>query len=118
MKSLFALAAAAGVAVSMVSVATAQDMTPAEEYYNYRAAVVAYERCNGIRLSQEDALAVEGRITQLLDGFVSPGQRLSIIEEAKTDFSRLAGANSCARNDMLESALETFETDLASAMSM
>lgn len=118
MKVFVALAAAAGMAVSVASTATAQDMTPAEEYYKFRAAVVAYERCNGVQLDQEEALAVESRITELLSGFVSPGQRLSIIEEAKLDVSRLAGADSCSRNDMLEGALETFEMDLASAMGM
>ena len=118
MKSFFALAAAATMAVSFASSASAETMTPAEEYYKYRAAVVAYERCNGVRLDQEEAFAVERRITELLSGFVSPGQRLSIIEEARVDFSRLAGANSCSRNDMLEGALETFEGDLASALGM
>ena len=118
MKSLTALIAAAGMAVTVVSAASAQDMTPAEEYYNYRAAVVAYERCNGVTLNQEQATAVEGRITEMLSGFVSPSQRLTIIEDAKTDYSRLAGANSCSRNEQLSAAVETFEMDLAPAIGM
>ena len=118
MKSIATLIAAVGMAASMVSVASAQDMTAADEYYNYRAAVVAYERCNDLRLSEEDALAVESRITQLLPGFVSPGLRLSLIEEAKEEFSALANANICARTDALQDALDTFESDLASALTM
>ncbi|NBC34872.1 MAG: hypothetical protein GVY13_19550 [Alphaproteobacteria bacterium] len=118
MKSLVALIAAAGVAVSVASAASAQEMTPAEEYYDYRAAVVAYERCNGVRLDVDQAAAVENRITELMSGFVSPAQRLAIIEDAKTDFSRLAGANSCSRNDRLAAAVELFETELASALGM
>ena len=118
MKSFTALIAAAGMAVTFVSTASAQEMTPAEEYYSYRAAVVAYERCNGLTLNQEQAAAVEGRITEMLSGFVTPAQRLSIIEEAKQDYSRLAGANSCSRNDRLSAAVEMFETDLAPALGM
>ena len=118
MKSFTALIAAAGMAVTFVSTATAQEMTPAEEYYHYRGAVVAYERCNGITLDQDQALAVESRITQMLSGFVSPGMRLSIIEEAKSEYSSLAATNRCSRNDRLEAALEKFEDDLSPALAM
>lgn len=118
MKSFVALIAAAGVAVSLASAASAEEMTPAEEYYDYRAAVVAYERCNGIRFNIDQASAIENRISELLTGFVTPAQRLAIIEDAKTDYSRLAGANSCSRNDRLAAAVERFETELASAIGM
>jgi len=119
MKSFVALIAAAGVAVSVASAASAQDMmTPAEEYFGYRAAVVAYERCNGIRFNLEQSTALENRITDLMTGFVSPSQRLAIIEDARDEYSSLAYANGCGRNDRLQAALETFETELSPALGM
>jgi triphosphoribosyl-dephospho-CoA synthetase len=116
------IAAAALAALLAAAPAAAQEepMTPQEAYYGYRAAVVAYERCNDIRFDQAQANAIEERIAELMDTPLSPSDRLTIIEEARQDMSRLVAAQGCAAGNAPEvaSAVETFEAAIGPAIGL
>ena len=115
MKKIATLAAAGGLVALAATPALAQDMSQEEQYYAYRTAVVAYERCNGVTFDQDESTALEGRITQLIGGFLSPGLRLTIVVDAKDDMAGLVHGNGCGF-DPVEDALALFESDLAPAL--
>lgn len=117
MKKVATLAAAAGLVALAAAPALAQDMDMSQEdqYYAYRTAVVAYERCNGISFDQDESTALEGRITQLIGGFLHPGLRLSIVVDAKDDMASLVHGNGCGFGPV-EDALALFDDDLAPAL--
>lgn len=116
MKKLTTLAAAAGLAATVATPATAQEeMSQAEMMFAYQSAIVAYERCNGIRFDQTQSTELQGRITQLIGGFLSPGLRLEIVWEATDEMQALVNANGCGF-PRVETALALFENDLAPAL--
>ena len=115
MKKVATLAAAAGLVALAAAPALAEDMSQADKYYAYRTAVVAYERCNGVTFDQDESTALEGRITQLIGGFLHPGLRLSIVVDAKDDMASLVHGNGCGF-DPVEDALALFDNDLAPAL--
>ncbi len=114
--------AAAALAGLLAAPAAAQDeaMTPEEQYYAYRAAVVAYERCNDVTFDQAKANVIEGRISELMGTPLSPSARLTIIEEARQDMSRLVAAQGCSADNAPEvaAAVNTFETEIAPAVGL
>ena len=115
MNKFGSLAVAAGFAALAVAPAQAQDMSQGEQYFAYRSAIVAHERCNGINFDQQESVALEGRITQLIGGFLSPGLRLSIIVDATGDMADLVHANGC-RFAPVREALAVFDDELAPAL--
>lgn len=115
MKNVATLAAAAGLIALTTAPALAEDMSQGDQYYAYRTAVVAYERCNGITFDQDESTVLEGRITQLIGGFLHPGLRLSIVVDAKDDMASLVNGNGCGFGEV-EDALALFESDLAPAL--
>ena len=115
MKKTATLAIAAGFAALAAVPAQAQDMSQGEQYYAYRSAVVAYERCNDMTFNQDDSVAIEGRITQLIGGFLSPGLRLNIVVDATDDMSSLVYGNGCSFAPV-EDALMLFDSELAPAL--
>jgi|GEM_PF-2393960 len=118
--STIAAAALAGLLAAAPAAAQDEPMTPEETYYAYRAAVVAYERCNDVRFDQAEANAIEERISELMDTPLSPSDRLTIIEEARQDMSRLVAGQGCSAGNAPEvaAAVETFEAEIAPAIGL
>lgn len=115
MKRIYAMLSTVAL-MGFATAAIAQDaMTIEAQYFDLRQAVVAYERCNDIRFDQAQAEALDERIDEMIGENFGPGEKLTIIQEAKMDMSRQVTTKGC--NDAhVASALATFETELAPAL--
>lgn len=116
---------AAALSLAITAVAKAQDteapppaeMTPQERFVELHGAVVAYERCSGIHFDEQQAMALNQRIRELVGESYGAGTTLQLIYDAREAMTRRVTTEGCG-GDRVVAALTLFETNLADAVAI
>lgn len=107
-----AFAASAGVA----SYAQAQDAESSEDVYRrLHEAIVAFERCEGATFDQDQSLALNNRIMDIVGTNLGAGIKLSLIVEAKERMGARVTGRGCG-DEMVAAHVELFRSELATAL--
>ncbi|MCB9947360.1 MAG: hypothetical protein H6842_05955 [Rhodospirillaceae bacterium] len=111
------LVMAAGAQAQDTEAPPAEEMTPQERFVELHGAVVAYERCTGIHFDEQQAMALNQRIRELIGESFGAGATLQLIYDAREAMTRRVTSEGCG-GDRVTDALTLFETNLADAVSM
>ena len=94
-----------------------QEMTTEERFIAMHGAIVAYERCRGIRFDEDQAMALNQRVRELIGQSFGAGTTLQLIYEAREMMTRRVTSEGCGGERVTE-ALTLFQTNLADAVSL
>ena len=90
-------------------------MTPEEAFQQLHEAVVAYERCHDIEFDQQQSVALNDRIMEIVDANLGAATKLSLIVEAKDEMGSRVGAMGCG-DDTVAAHLELFDSQLGDVL--
>ena len=126
MRTSFGWLAAAAVAFGLSGAAAQEgqppeapppEMTTEERFIAMHGAIVAYERCRGVRFDEEQAMALNQRVRELIGESFGAGTTLQLIYEARETMARRVTTEGCG-GDRVTEALNLFQTNLADAVSL
>ncbi len=91
------------------------DLTAEERFMLLHGTVVAYERCTGESFDETQAVAINGRIREVVGESFGAGRTLEMIFEAKQAMNRTLSTRGCS-SDPVAAALSLFQAEIAPAL--
>ena len=91
------------------------DLSAEDRFMVLHGAVVAYERCMGERFDEAEAMAVNGRIREIIGESFGAGRTLEMIYQAQQAMSRTLTSQGCS-SDPVAGAVGLFEAEIAPAL--